>query len=391
MPRLQWIIDELAHLAACDLRRELVVRSGPPGVSVTAGGRELLNFASNDYLNLAADPRLIQAAVQALREAGTGAAASPLVSGHTAWHERLAIELAAFEGTQAALLFPSGFAANLGTLCSLVGPGDALFSDQLNHASIIDGCRLSRASIHIFRHADWGDLESQLRRSGGFRRRLIVTDTVFSMHGDLAPLAELVKLARRYEAMLMVDEAHATGMLGQGGRGLAEQLDLEDQIDVRVGTLSKALGSSGGFVAGSHALCDWLVNQARPLIFSTASPPASAAAAAAALAIVRDEPQRRTHTLQMAAALRARLRAQGWNVGTAASQIVPIFVGQPRVAVELSAALRQRGFWVPAIRPPSVPEGQSCLRVSVTYGHTAQMLDDLLAALGDVAARRCHL
>jgi len=378
---LAWLDRELADLDRQGLRRRLQTREGPQGARVVLDGRELVNFGSNDYLGLAADPRLATAAEAARRE-GWGSGASPLVTGHAAAHQKLEQRLAEFEGTEAALLFTSGFAANAGTIAAVVGPGDAVYSDRKNHASLWDGCRLSRADVRVYPHGDWRQLEALLADSQKYRRRLIVTDSLFSMDGDLAPLVELAGLAERYGAMLMVDEAHATGVFGQHGRGVAEQLGVEDRVPIRVGTLSKALGSVGGFVAGNRTLIEWLVNRARPYIFSTALPAAIAAAAFAALDIVRDEPQRRTALLARAQELRNTLRGAGWNVGASASQIIPLIVGEPARATALSHVLRERGLFVPAIRPPTVPEGEACLRISLTVGHTDEMLAILVAALG---------
>jgi 8-amino-7-oxononanoate synthase len=391
---LAWIADELADREAQGLRRRLLTRDGPQGPTIRFRDAQipsahslqptaspLLNFGSNDYLSLAADPRLIAAAHLAAEEEGWGAGASPLITGHSASHARLERRLAEFFGAEAALVFPSGFAANSGIIAALVGHEDLIFADQKNHASLIDGARLSRAEVQVYPHRDLTALAAMLAASGGARRRLIVTDTLFSMDGDLAPLGELVEPAERYEAMLMIDEAHAIGVFGEHGRGVAEHLGLESRIPIRIGTLSKALGCSGGFVVGSRMLIDWLLNRVRPYIFSTAHPPAVAAAAIAALEIVRDEPHRRRELLARAAALRDRLRAQGWNTGDTSSQIIPLFVGEPDAAMNLSAALRDRGLFVPGIRPPSVPAGESLLRISLCYGHTPEMLNRLAGSL----------
>jgi 8-amino-7-oxononanoate synthase len=379
---LNWLDRELADLDRQGLRRRLQTREGPQAARVVLDGRELVNFGSNDYLGLAADPRLAAAAAEAAQREGWGSGASPLVTGHAAAHQQLQQRLAQFEGTEAALLFTSGFAANAGTIAAVVGPGDAVYSDRKNHASLWDGCRLSRADVRVYPHGDWRQLETLLADSQKYRRRLIVTDSLFSMDGDLAPLAELADLAERYATMLMVDEAHATGVFGQRGRGVAEQLGVEDRVPIRVGTLSKALGSVGGFVAGSRILIEWLVNRARPYIFSTALPAAIVAAAIAALDIVRDEPQRRTALLARAEELRNTLRGAGWNVGTSAGQIIPLIVGEPARATRLSHILRERGLFVPAIRPPTVPEGEACLRISLTAGHSEEMIASLVAGLG---------
>ncbi len=379
---LEWIDEELASLERRGLRRRLTERDGRQASEIEIDGRRLANFGSNDYLALAADPRLAEAAACAAREQGWGSGASPLITGRGPTHRRLEARLAEFEGTEASLLFSTGFAANAGTIAALAGPGDVVFGDRKNHASLWDGCRLSRADVRAYRHADCDHLEHRLAKAGRYRRRLIATDALFSMDGDLAPLADLSRLAERYRAMLLVDEAHATGVFGPGGRGAAEHLGVERRVHVRVGTLSKALGSIGGFVAGSRSLVDWLVNRARPYVFSTAPPGAAAAAALAALEVVEGEPNRRRDLLAEAASLRARLAEQGWDVGRSASQIIPVVVGEPDRATRLAAALRERGLLVPAIRPPTVPEGGACLRISLTHGHTREMIDRLVEALG---------
>jgi 8-amino-7-oxononanoate synthase len=379
--RLQWIDGELTALDEKGLLRRLAERSGSQSVRLVLDGRELINFGSNDYLALAAERQLADAVTRAVADEGWGSGASPLLTGHGTSHQLLEQRLARFEGTEAALVFSSGYAANSGTVAALVGPGDVVFTDRNNHASLLDGCRLSRADVRVYPHADRDRLERLLARAGGYRRRLIVTDSLFSMDGDLAPLADLADLAERYDAMLMVDEAHATGVFGARGRGVAEHLGMEDRIDVRVGTLSKALGSVGGFVAGSRRLIDWLVNRARPYVFSTASPAAVARAAIVALDFVDNEPQRRKRLLARAESLRGELVDQGWDTGRSASQIIPIVVGQPDRAVAMSAALARKGLYVPAIRPPTVADGQSCLRISLTHAHDERMIADLLAAL----------
>ena len=375
---LDWLAAALESLDSEHLRRRLQTHAGAQGPTLTIEGRELVNFGSNDYLGLAADERLTAAAAEALPAAGWGAGASPLITGHAELHQKLETRLAEFEATEAALLFGSGFAANVGTIAALVGRGDAVFGDQFNHASLIDGCRLSRADVHIYRHADCDHLAELLSSAPTSGRRLIVTDSVFSMDGDLAPLVEIANLAERYGAMLLVDEAHATGVLGEHGRGLAELLGVEDRTHVRIGTLSKALGSIGGFVAGRQTLIDWLVNRARPYVFSTALPPVASAAALAALNIVQNEPHRRRQLVQRAADLRTRLAAQGWNVGRSASQIIPIVLGDAERTMRLSGMLRERGLLAPGIRPPSVPEGGSLLRISLSYAHTPEMLARLV-------------
>lgn len=378
---LSWVRDELARLDYAGLRRKLVVRESPQSATVTIDGRELVNFGSNDYLGLASDPRLAAAAKAAIDAEGWGSGASPLVSGRASSHAELERRLAEFEGTEAALVFPSGFAANSGVIPALVDEGDAIFADAKNHASLIDGCRLSRATRFVYPHCDVASLESQLKDAGHYRRRLIVTDTLFSMDGDVAPLSRLAELATEHQAMLLVDEAHATGVFGEKGSGLFSAAGLDGGNAIRIGTLSKALGSGGGFVCGSQALIDYLANAARSYVFSTAQPAATSAAAVAALDIVASEPHRRRELLTRAADLRLRLAEQGWNTGRSASQIIPLYLGDPDRTMRLAAALRKAGYFIPGIRPPSVPEGESLLRLSLCYHHTPAMIDELLAVL----------
>jgi 8-amino-7-oxononanoate synthase len=387
---LAWIDYALDRLERGGLRRQLAVRNGPQSARVELDGRELINFGCNDYLGLAADQRLVEAARATAEREGWGGGASPVVSGRSDLHAELERQLAAFEGTEAALVFSSGFAANVGTIPAIVDEGDAIFGDAMNHASIIDGCRLSKATRFIYPHADCNALESLLQGAAKFRRRLIVTDTLFSMGGDIAPLRRLSQLANEYSTMLLVDEAHATGVFGEHGRGICELQFNHDAPAVgadvgphiRVGTLSKAFGSSGGFVCGPRSLIDWLSNVARTYFFSTAQPAATCAAALTALDIIRNEPHRRTELLNRAENLRLRLSHQGWNTAQSTSQIIPLIIGESNQTMEFSQKLRETGFFVPGIRPPSVPEGKSLLRLSLCYHHTPEMIDRLLGHLG---------
>jgi len=370
---LAWIDDESEAWSRRGLARRLVVRDS----------RSLLNFASNDYLGLANDPRVVDAACSAARVHGWGSGASPLVSGWREPHEALSAALAEFERVEAVALFPSGFAANLGAIVALVGPGDAVYLDRLDHACLVDGARLSRAKLRVYPHNDANRLEAILVRDRGkFRRSLIATDGVFSMDGDLAPLADLADLAGRFGAMLLVDEAHGTGVFGAEGRGAAEWLGVEDRVDVKVGTLSKALGSLGGFVAGSRRLVNWLINRARPLIYSTSLPPSAAAAATQALEILQLEPWRRARLTTLAASLREALPTLGLPDAGPGGPIVPVVLGEPEAALDRAARLLERGCLVPAIRPPTVPEGTARLRISLTAAHTSEDLETLIAALG---------
>ena len=383
---LGWLTAGLERLAADGLERPQRVRDGRQGGTVVLDGRPLVNFGSNDYLGYAGDVRLTKAASRAACAEGFGAGASPLVSGHSRAHERLEQALAELLDVPAAVTFSSGFAANAATIAALVGPGDLIASDERNHASIIDGCRLSRARVRVYPHRDVAALDALLATdAAGHRRRLIVTDTLFSMDGTLAPLADLCDVAGRHGAMLMVDEAHATGVFGVRGSGLVEEAGCADGVHIRTGTLSKALGAAGGFVAGHADLIRWLRHAARGWVFSTAHPPAVAAAATQAIELLAEEPRRRGELRTRAAAFRDRLAAAGLDLGGAAAQIVPIVAGPPAAAVALSAALAEGGFFVPAIRPPSVPPGRSLVRASLSWLHA----DSDLTALAD-AIIACH-
>ncbi len=383
---LAWIDDEAAAWSREGLGRRLVAWGGGTPGRLGWDERSVLNFGSNDYLGLASDPRVVEAACSAARAYGWGSGASPLVSGWREPHAELAAALARFEGVEAVALFGSGFAANLGAVGALIGPGDAAYLDRLDHASLVDGAKLAGARLRVYPHGDADRLASILARDRGrFRRSLIATDGVFSMDGDLAPLADLADLADRSGAMLLVDDAHGTGVFGPGGRGAAEACGLgAGRIPAKVGTLSKALGSSGGFVAGSRRLVDWLVNHARPLIYSTAPPPAAAAAAARALEIAEAEPWRRSTLMERAATFRAALPGLGFPAVGPGGPIVPILVGEAGRAVDLAARLLDRGCLVPAIRPPTVPRGTARLRVSLTAAHEPADVARLLAALGEV-------
>jgi len=381
---LAWVREGLERIAAEGLERPQRIRDGRQGGVVVLDDRRLLNFGSNDYLGYAGDVRLTKAAAKAACAEGFGAGASPLVSGHSRAHDLLEGVIAELLDVPAAVTFPSGFAANSATIAALVGSGDLVASDARNHASIIDGCRLARAEVDVYPHRDLAALDTLLTRAAGGRRRLIVTDSLFSMDGTLAPLADLCDLARRHRAMLMVDEAHATGVFGQRGSGLVEAMGCSDGVHVRTGTLSKAVGAAGGFVAGHADLVRWLRHSARAWIFSTAHPPPVAAAATRAVGLFREEPHRRRELLERAAEFRGRLRAAGLDSG-AEAQIVPIVIGPPQAAVAVAARLADRGFFVPAIRPPSVPPGRSLVRVSLSWLHSPSDLESLADAI--VAAR----
>ena len=371
------LAQELQNLAARDLRRRLTeVEEVLPGGKVRLGGRVLLNLSSNDYLGLSQDPRLINAAQKAAARWGAGAGASRLVAGHLALHREVEAELAAFKGTEAAVIFSTGYMANLGVISALAGPGDTIFCDKLNHASIYDGIKLSGAGLARFPHRDMNRLEDFLQKAGT-GRRLIVTDSVFSVDGDLAPLKDLVELKERYGAVLMVDEAHATGVLGPGGAGLAEELGLTQQVEVHMGTFSKALGSLGGYVAGDQRLVDYLHNRARSFIYSTAMPPPVLGAIGAAINVVTQEPERRSYLLAEAKTFREALIQAGFNLLGSETQIVPVLVGENARTLELAGRLRERGLLAVAFRPPTVTPGRARVRFSLSAAHSRE---DLAAA-----------
>jgi 8-amino-7-oxononanoate synthase len=347
-------------------------------------GKSCLNFCSNDYLGLAGDSRLLCAAREAMDKNGLGSGASRLMSGNFEEHAILEREIASFKGTPAALVFSSGYMANAGVIPALVGRGDAVFSDRLNHASIVDGIILSRADMKRYAHNDMAVLSTMLKASAQYRRKLIVTDTVFSMDGDVARLAEIVSLAKEHGAWVMTDEAHAFGVLGPHGAGLAEALGLGHEVDVQMGTLSKAAGAMGAYVAGSRELIDHLVNKARSFIFTTAMPAALAAASRAALGIIREEPFRRVILAKNADRLREGLSGLGLNTLDSATPIIPVFLGESRLAVTYADELLKRGIFVTAVRPPTVPPGGARLRLTVTAAHTGEDIDLCLKALRDV-------
>ncbi|HEY2334788.1 MAG TPA: 8-amino-7-oxononanoate synthase [Solirubrobacterales bacterium] len=375
------VAERLEELRDRGLHRRLRLISGPQGPRVTLDGEQVLLLCSNDYLGLANHPRVRGAAAEAAMRWGAGAGASRLISGNMQPHSRLEKRLAAFKGYESALLFGSGYLANTGTIAALAGRGEVVFSDELNHASIIDGCRLSRAETFVYRHGDLDHLAWGLRAAGG-RGALIVTDGVFSMDGDLAPLMDLEDLAQRHGCRLMVDEAHATGALGPGGRGSVAAAGLSGEVDLVVGTLGKALGSYGAYVCAGRELTEYLLNTARSFVFSTAPPPPVAAASLAALELLESHPQRVERLAENAMTLRTALRAEGLAVGGSQTQIVPIAVGDATRTMELSERLLERGVFAQGIRPPTVPEGSSRLRLTVMSTHRGAELEHAAELVG---------
>lgn len=381
-----WAREDLEALSERGLRRYLEPLDSPQGPVVRVGGETLVNFSSNDYLGLAASPTVRGAALAAVERYGVGTGASRLVVGDTAAHHRLETRLAAFERAEAVRLFNSGYAANTGIIPALVGPGDAVFSDALNHASLVDGCRLSRARVCVYPHADVEALTRALAETPA-RRKLVVTDTVFSMDGDVAPLRDLVAACRAHGAALMVDEAHATGVLGARGAGLCDELGLEAQVDLRMGTLSKALGVMGAYVATSRAVADLLVSRARPFVFSTALPAHLCAAAEAAVDAVEGDPDLRERLWRNIRRFAEGLRGLGLRAEPR-SAVFPIILGEPERALDAARRLREAGVLVKAIRPPTVPEGTSRLRFCLSASHTVGHVDLALEALRAVGVHR---
>ena len=375
----------LEDLRDAGLYRELRVIDSAQGPRVRLGGHEVVLLCSNDYLGLASHPAVRAAAAEAAQRWGAGAGASRLVSGNMTPHAELEAALAALKGYERALLFGSGFLANIGVIAALAGPGDVIFSDELNHASIVDGCRQSRAQTVVYPHLDIDALARSLRRADD-RARLIVTDAVFSMDGDVAPLQQIVELARRHGARVLVDEAHATGVVGPAGRGLVAATGLEGEVDIVVGTLSKALGSYGAFVCCSSSVAEFLVNRARTLIYSTALPPPAVGAARAALELLNAEPALVDRLRDNACTLRTELAAVGFEVQTSEMPIVPIVLGDPHAAVHTCERALRAGVFAQAIRPPTVPSGTSRLRLVATAAHTAQELRDAARTLARCAA-----
>ena len=384
--------DQLQALRAQALHRKLREIGSAQGPEIQIVGQQLVNFSSNDYLGLANEKRLREAAKAAIDEFGVGAGASRLISGTQSPHVRLEAALASWKGTQGALCFSSGYAAAIGTIPALVGKQDVVLLDKLSHASLIDGARLSGAILRVFPHNHLGKLESHLnwaQREHPGKRILIVTESVFSMDGDRAPLAQLIDLKKRFGALLLLDEAHAIGVIGPNGRGLAAELGVAKEVDVQMGTLSKALGVSGGYICGSRSLIEWLVNRARSFIFSTAPPPAVATAALAAVDFLASSEgeERRKILWERIGSLRASLPRRPWDALSSAeplnlgSAIHPWIVGNEQNAIDLARALQSEGFLVPAIRYPTVAKGAARLRITVTAAHAEAQISALSAAL----------
>ena len=381
-----FIQRELQQIKEAGLHRSLRRVENDQGPTLMLDGRKAINFSSNNYLGIANHPALAAAAKEAIDRYGCGSGASRLISGNMTLHEELEAKLARFKGTETALVFNSGFQANTGILATLAGEGDEILSDELNHASIIDGCRLSRARTVVYAHADLNQLEIALKQGHGARRKLIVTETIFSMDGDEAPLLGIVELAEKHGATVMVDEAHATGVFGPGGAGVVSKLGLGDRVLVQMGTLGKALGGFGAYVAGSRELRELLINRCRSFIFTTSLPPAVMAMALAAIDLVEREPARREALWHNCRLLAHGLKRIGFSLKQIQSPIVPLIIGAADECMRFSEQLLERGVFAQGIRPPTVPPGTSRLRLTLMATHTPEDIDRAVAAFKEVKA-----
>ena len=380
------LAGELAGIESADLRRTVREVASAQGAWIRLEGREVLNFSSNDYLGLANHSALKEAATAAIKKFGAGAGAARLISGSQSPHHELENALANFKGTEAALAFSSGYAAALGTIPALVGTGDVVVIDKLVHASLVDAAKLSGAKLRVCKHNDLADLARLLEWAAGQgARTLVVAESVYSMDGDLAPLLNLVELKEQHGAWLMLDEAHATGLYGEGRRGVAEEFGVADRVEVQMGTLGKALGAAGGYICGSNELVDFLRHRARSFVFSTAPMPAQAAAARAGIEVVQsaEGEEHRTRLWSLVDELKNGLIARGWKLPVVQSAILPLIIGGETEAVALSEQLLERGVFVPAIRYPTVAHGEARLRITVSAAHSPGDIEKLLEVLGE--------
>ena len=375
---------QLSELAQADQLRARRIIDGPQDASMLVDGKRVMSYGSNDYLGLANHPKVVAAAMRALKRYGLGAAASHMVSGHMRAHHELEEKLGDYIGLPKALLFSSGYMANMGILTALAGRGDTIFADKLNHACLNDGALLSRANFKRYPHCNLIKLEAMLAESKGAGRKLIVTDAVFSMDGDIAPLPELLKLAETYDALLVIDDAHGFGVLGYRGKGSLEHFNLKSERIVYMATLGKAAGGYGAFVAGYEDIVEWILQSARTYIFTTATPPAIAAAMQASLEVMQEDRERLKHLRMLIDFFGDSLKLQFAKLPYSQTAIQPIMIGDNATAMAFTDALRERHMFVPAIRPPTVPPGTARLRVSITASHTADDLFDLITALTDL-------
>ncbi len=377
------IIEELSRLGESNLRRALLLVEGPQGPKVNIGGKEVILLCSNDYLGLANHPLVKEAAIGAIEKYGFGSGASRLVSGNMEPHRLLEERIKRFKGVDAALVFNSGYHANLGCIGALAGRSAEIFSDRLNHASIVDACILSRAEVKRYPNRDINYLEDLLKRSRA-RRKLIVTDAVFSMDGAIAPINELVTLLDRYGAILLVDDAHATGVLGKGGRGALEHFGIKHPSIIQMGTLGKAVGTFGAFIAGGSELIELLISKARPFIYTTALPPSVCAAATKAIDIIEENPGLREILWKNISYFKKGLAKEGLDTLDSATQIIPVIIGDAQRTMNISGRLLEKGVFIQGIRPPTVPENTSRLRITITSAHSREDLKKSLSAIKEV-------
>ena len=376
--------DELYDLERKHLRRRLRTVSSPNDPVITLEGQSVIQFASNNYLGLANHPTIKKAATDAIHHYGVGSGASRLISGTQTPHLQLESTLATFKGTEAALTFGTGYNTNIGIISTLVGSQDRILADRLCHASLIDGCRISQASLRVFHHNDTKHLTQLLSKKNKKQKTLILTEGVFSMDGDIAPLSELVRLAAEFEATLLVDDAHGTGVMGATGRGTIEHCDIDPHALIQMGTFSKALGTIGGYVVGSTSLIDYLINTSRSFIYTTAPPPSMAAATQAAITMVQSDPARRARLWKNRDHVIQGLKAMGLQLSDTQSPILPIILNDPQQALAMTTKLLDHGIYVPAIRPPTVPKGTSRLRMTITSEHTPEHIETALHAMNQV-------
>jgi glycine C-acetyltransferase len=387
MSALDYLKEELVTLERDGLLLHPRTLEGPQGARARYDRRDVINLASNNYLGLANHPRLNEAAARAAKEYGAGSGAVRTIAGQMTMHRELEARFAAFKHAEAALMFQSGFTSNAGTVAAILTKDDVIVSDRLNHASIIDGARLSRAEIAVFDHrdADHADrLLTETARPG--RRQLLITDGVFSMDGDIAPLPDLVEVAERHGAIMMVDDAHASGVLGSGGAGTVDHFGLHGRVDIQVGTLSKAIGVLGGFIAGPPHLIEWLQNRGRPYLFSTSAPPSVVAACIAALDVLADEPERLRRLWSNTESFKAGLHELGFDTGESQTPITPVITGDEERTQRFAARLFEEGVFCPAIVFPTVAKGSARVRTIVTADHTPDDLDEALEVFGRVGA-----
>ena len=381
MARLDWIQKEIKNLKDSGLFNQIRTLSSPQGAWLEVDGRKVLNFCSNNYLGLANDPRMVKAAQEALQKYGVGPGAVRTIAGTMDLHIKLEERVAAFKQSEAAITFQSGFCANLGTIQALVGKGDVIFSDELNHASIIDGCRLSGASIKRYNHCDPGSLELVIKENEGtYNRALIVTDGVFSMDGDVAPLDKLCEIAQANDIILMVDDAHGEGVLGKGGRGIVDHFNLHGKVDIEVGTFSKAFGVVGGVVSGSAVIVDWLKQRGRPFLFSSAMTPPDVAACLAAVDILESSTELVDRLWDNANYFKSAMSELGFDTGFSQTPITPIMLGEAPLAQQFSRELFENGIFATSIGYPTVPKGKARIRVMISAAHTRDDLDQGLEA-----------